>query len=335
MDFCDVCSDNYTCTNCSLDYTFDSAVGAYVIDCSPIALCTVCSVVSSNLSCNQCVQGYSAISNLCQTVCGDGFRVGNESCDDNNTVNSDGCAANCTVEVGFFCLDNTSMSSNQSVCSPCIAFCVLCADNASCTQCSPNYIFLPANNTYFADCSNISLCSSCSFTSHLLCQSCIVGYKASANLCINDCGDGIVVAEEVCDDGNTVDNDGCSSLCILEPKFNCANVTLNGSLMTECSPCMANCDSCLTSVSDCDICSALYLYTLDAAGNVSCLIDCSNYPNCKSCDTNKCTLCIRGFGPANSYLCEPICGDGVEMNGEQCDDNNTVNNDGCSNQCTV
>jgi cysteine-rich repeat protein len=107
------------------------------------------------------------------------------------------------------------MSSNQSVCSPCIAFCVLCSDNASCTQCKPNYVYLAANNTCFVDCSNISLCSSCSFASSLICQQCILGYKVSANICISDCGDGIVVTEEECDDGNNANNDGCSSSCLL------------------------------------------------------------------------------------------------------------------------
>lgn len=142
MNFCDSCVDNYTCTNCSFDYAFDSVVGACVIDCSPITLCTACSVAAFNLTCDQCIQGYSPISNICQTVCGDGFRAGNESCDDNNTANSDGCADNCTVEESYFCADNTSMATlNQSVCSPCIAFCVLCSDNVSCIQCRSNYVY--------------------------------------------------------------------------------------------------------------------------------------------------------------------------------------------------
>lgn len=31
------------------------------------------------------------------------------------------------------------------------------------------------------------------------------------------CGDGVIHAPEQCDDGNTVDGDGCSSICRLEP----------------------------------------------------------------------------------------------------------------------
>lgn len=216
MNFCDSCVDNYTCTNCSFDYAFDSVVGACVIDCSPITLCTACSVAAFNLTCDQCIQGYSPISNICQTVCGDGFRAGNESCDDNNTANSDGCADNCTVEESYFCADNTSMATlNQSVCSPCIAFCVLCSDNVSCIQCRSNYVYLATNNTCFVDCSNITLCSTCTFTTMVICDSCAAGYKVLSNICVNICGDGILVPEEACDDGNKANNDGCSSSCII------------------------------------------------------------------------------------------------------------------------
>jgi len=35
------------------------------------------------------------------------------------------------------------------------------------------------------------------------------------------CGDSRVTGDEVCDDGNTIDGDGCSSVCILEAGFTC------------------------------------------------------------------------------------------------------------------
>jgi cysteine-rich repeat protein len=41
---------------------------------------------------------------LCEEVCGDGKRVGNEPCDDNNTDAGDGCSADCSVvERGWVC----------------------------------------------------------------------------------------------------------------------------------------------------------------------------------------------------------------------------------------
>lgn len=35
------------------------------------------------------------------------------------------------------------------------------------------------------------------------------------------CGDGTLDADEVCDDGNTMDGDGCSSTCAVETGFTC------------------------------------------------------------------------------------------------------------------
>ena len=39
----------------------------------------------------------------CALDCGDGARVGNEGCDDNNVASGDGCSSNCTVEEGWEC----------------------------------------------------------------------------------------------------------------------------------------------------------------------------------------------------------------------------------------
>lgn len=46
-------------------------------------------------------------------------------------------------------------------------------------------------------------------------QSCVFGQ------CLENCGDGTVVAPEECDDGDRDDNDGCSATCTREPGFNC------------------------------------------------------------------------------------------------------------------
>jgi len=43
-------------------------------------------------------------STSCAPVCGDGIRVGDEACDDQNTQSGDGCASDCTVvEEGYEC----------------------------------------------------------------------------------------------------------------------------------------------------------------------------------------------------------------------------------------
>ena len=86
------------------------------------------------------------------------------------------------------------------------------------------------------------------------------------------CGDGkINQANETCDDGNTVNGDGCSSTCKIE-----------------------TCPTC---------------------GSCQCL-GCENCFNCSNCINTK-------------------CGNGVLDPGEQCDDGNLNNFDGCSRVCTL
>jgi proprotein convertase subtilisin/kexin type 5 len=41
---------------------------------------------------------------------------------------------------------------------------------------------------------------------------CINGYELENGVCIDNCGDGLIINDE-CDDGNTANNDGCSSKC--------------------------------------------------------------------------------------------------------------------------
>mmetsp|Transcript_41983 Transcript_41983/g.98471 ORF Transcript_41983/g.98471 Transcript_41983/m.98471 type:complete len:1625 (+) Transcript_41983:1-4875(+) len=56
-------------------------------------------------------------SSVCNTTCGDGYRVAlREACDDGNTNPNDGCSASCTVESGAECNENDAM---QSVCQKC------------------------------------------------------------------------------------------------------------------------------------------------------------------------------------------------------------------------
>ena len=49
-----------------------------------------------------------------------------------------------------------------------------------------------------------------------------IGFTMDYDLgkCVQICGDGMVVILE-CDDNNTIDFDGCSSTCKIEPFFNC------------------------------------------------------------------------------------------------------------------
>ena len=46
-------------------------------------------------------------------------------------------------------------------------------------------------------------------------------------MCTTSCGDGIWVdGQEGCDDGDMVDGDGCSNICVVELGYECTGVNL-------------------------------------------------------------------------------------------------------------
>ena len=122
------------------------------------------------------------------------------------------------------------------------------------------------------------------------------------------CGDGTIERSEQCDDGNTLNGDGCSRICQIEANWNCPN---------EGKACVyvGNCGSgFLTSNKVCD------------DGNTTDGDGCS--ADCQSVDPNY--ICRVPGKP-----CTPKCGDGVIKGAETCDDGNAGSGDGCSASCKV
>lgn len=113
------------------------------------------------------------------------------------------------------------------------------------------------------------------------------------------CGNSNVESGEQCDDGNVISGDGCNSVCKSE---NCGDGIVQSDLNEECDGTNLNGSSCAT-----------FGYSL---GSLSC------GGTCKF-DKTGCSNPI----PA------PVCGNGVKETGEQCDDGNTFNWDGCSSAC--
>ncbi len=127
-----------------------------------------------------------------QTTCGDGLITGAEECDDDGTINGDGCSATCAVESGWNC------SSEPSVCSEICGDGLIVGDEV----CDSNSTSCTTDDGYDgtklcnATCNGWKVCSSSEF-----------------------CGDGTVNGEEECDDGNNTNDDGCSSECVLEDEL--------------------------------------------------------------------------------------------------------------------
>ena len=147
--------------------------------------------------------------------------------------------------------------------------------------------------------------------------------------------DGVVTPSEQCDDGNAIDGDGCNQDCTFS--------------------CIKGPDSC----PDAEACNGVEVCTTIMSGastGQKCmtgvqLLDCSA---CASgvCGSGVCKASSCGDGcvdPSKGEQCEPpgtvlcnamcktaaaaTCGDGTRQAGEQCDDGNTVNLDGCDASC--
>src|SRR5262249_48897172 len=123
------------------------------------------------------------------------------------------------------------------------------------------------------------------------------------------CGNGVVDPGEECDDGNSVDGDGCDT--------NCTFTACGNGITTAGEPCDDG----------------------DAIDTNACKSDCT--PNdcgdgavqlgVEQCDDGNAT---DGDG-CDSNCTLTGCGNGIVTNGEECDDGNSIEGDGCDSNCTL
>lgn len=118
------------------------------------------------------------------------------------------------------------------------------------------------------------------------------------------CGNGKRERGEQCDLGPAKPDDGCSDTCQEEPNYEC---TATGCRAIKCG------DGVRTSTEECD--------------------DAQDPPKDGDGCSKVCKL-ERGFRCSASG-CAPICGDGIVVTGEGCDDGDRAGGDGCSAACKV
>ncbi|MFO0723004.1 MAG: DUF4215 domain-containing protein [Myxococcota bacterium] len=155
------------------------------------------------------------------------------------------------------------------------------------------------------------------------------------------CGDGLLYGSEQCDDGNLVNNDGCSDTCkrefcgdaITQSSEGCDdgnNVSGDGCT----AACVAEyCGDGVTQAGLSEQCD-----DGNSASNDGCSSTCQR-EYCGDRVVQSSEQCDDGNNVSNdgcSATCKrEICGDGVVQLalGEECDDRNTSSNDGCSATC--
>ncbi len=137
------------------------------------------------------------------SVCGDGVVAEAEECDDGNVRDFDGCNRVCLYESGR-CGDGVIQSALNEQCEPSTH------DRSLPYSCNKSCRFVSAA------CGNGIVnpgeeCDEGNLNSNRPNMSC------RADCSLSKCGDGIVdpLQQEVCDDGNTIDGDGCSSTCLI------------------------------------------------------------------------------------------------------------------------
>lgn len=195
-------------------------------------------------------------------MCGDGkhnFGSSTVNCDDQNTVDGDGCSKDCLVESLWVCAGGSPTTkdvctdicgdgklakrigtncddSNQVDGDGCSMNCVVetgwtCTGGTTttkdtCTEiCGDGKVFFPSAS-YCDDGNNVGNdgCTSCAVDAG---WTCTPGSSTVASVCTEICGDGKKMTTDVtkCDDNNQVPGDGCDGNCKVEAYFECTGGT--------------------------------------------------------------------------------------------------------------
>lgn len=300
--------------------------------------------------------------------CGDGLVTGDEECDDKNDSNDDACLSDCTHACGDGVVNaielcDTGIDSGEGACpSACNDDNACTADALSGDNCQSECIFTPitafvdgdgccpadGNSNVDSDCQPV--CGNSVLERGEQCDTGIAAGQTGACPQASDCSD-----DQACTTDELANPGTCSAACrhdeIGEP-VNGDGCCPPGADIGSDSDCSAACgdgvwspeenETCDTAIpagapgacptaADCHDDDACTEDNLLSAGTCSAL--CVNPPITEVGPADGC--CPSG-GNANSDAdCAPVCGNGVVEQGEQCDDGNTVPDDGCDAHCAI
>ncbi|CAD8203431.1 unnamed protein product [Paramecium octaurelia] len=168
--------------------------------------------------CLLCIDGWSLMNGICKYICGDNQIAiwSIEQCD----TNLDYCldcqfVCRCKKCINGICYDNCP-NGQMNIEGLCYSICGdgIIQQNEQCDD---------GNDIQFDG------CFKCQYSCPLYCENCFEGicyecqqfFKLIQNTCYDDCGSGIKSYDEQCDDGNLIDEDGCTSNCQIEIDYKC------------------------------------------------------------------------------------------------------------------
>ena len=329
------CTINDSCVNgiCSPGKLVDCDDGNSCTDdgCGPDGLCTHVANAADCNDGNECTLGDSCQAGKC-------VYAGLQSCDDDSICTDDSC----DPKQGCLHLLNKSPCDDNDLCTTgdhcdlgeCVGSGELnCDDGNSCTDdsCAPG-----------AGCQFVANAAPCDDGS-----ACTLDDACKAGWCVGGaalgCGDENPCTDDSCDPVDGCVNINNSAPCSDGSECTTGDLCANGTCVPGQAP---NCnddnicttDSCNPAVGcvnannaafcdDDDPCTVLdvcFAGGCVGSGDLSCS------------DGDKCTtdVCTPGIGCQYPAI-TPCCGNGQKEGGEECDDGNEVDGDGCKNNCTI
>jgi cysteine-rich repeat protein len=336
---------------------------------------------------------YDASGCAMQGKCGDTIVGPGEECDDGNAFPGDGCDQSCQFE-GHPCGVRETPGTADEAVEACV-----CALDSYCCQTAWDTICVSeamkdcgvkcgdpcaAHANPGSDDAQVTACV-CQLDPNC-CKNawsagCVALAKTDCSACAPPavCGNGKIEPPEQCDDGNTKNGDGCSSMCLKENAV-CGNGKLEGN--EECDDgnttagdgCDAGCqfeghacvprqtpgvadetvEACVCAL-DSFCCQTAWDSICVNEAIKDCQVNCGdpctahNNPGSNDPQITQCVCALDSFCCNNKWdsLCvskakqscgacpTPVCGNGKLEAGEQCDDGNTKNGDGCSASCMI